>query len=127
MSQTDLVQMSEKHPYPPDKARLNGDIYGRCLPALPMKPFMKAKKQYEVNSSFCLFRPKEPPPDEMVRVRVTHAADVGYSKMTQSVIAHVDEGPSYLHGKNVFLKFYDPLYINPDDLRILRKLYLYPS
>ena len=25
-----------------------------------MKPFIKAKKQYEVNSSSCLFRPKEP-------------------------------------------------------------------
>ena len=117
--------MPEKYSYPPGKPRLNSDIYGRCLPALPMKPFMNAKKQYEVDSSFSLFRPKEPPPDEMVRVRVIHAVDIGCSKMTQSVIAHVDEGPSYLHGKNVFLKFYDPLYINSDDLRILRKLYLY--
>ena len=92
-------QMSEKHPYPAGRAPQLRHFMVVVFPLFPKKPFMKAKEQEEVDSSFCLVHPKELPPDERVRGRVTHAVEVGYSKMTLLVIAYVDEGPSYLPGK----------------------------
>jgi len=113
--------MSQNYPYPPGPSRLKGDYFGRNLPPLPDKPFMKASKLYATNNSFNLYRLQNSPPGiETVRVTVVKPVDVGYSCMSQSVIAQVDEGPPYLQGRTVFIKFYDPLYINPDCLQTIR-------
>src|SRR5271156_76008 len=108
------------YPYPPGPGRLKGDCFGRNLPPLPNKPFMKASKLYAADKSFLLFRPQNSPPGiEAVSVTVVKPVDVGYSCMSQSVLAQVDDGPCNLQGRMVFLKFYDPLYINPDDLETI--------
>jgi hypothetical protein len=82
---------------------------------VPKKRFLSAHKQYEAGTTFKLFRSKEQHVFvEMVLITVLRAVDVGFSTLTQATIARVDEGPSNLLGKEVFLKFYDPLYIHPD-------------
>ena len=113
--------MSQKYPYPPGPRRLKGDCFGRNLPPLPNKPFVKAQKLYATNKSFNLFRPRNPPPGvETVRVTVVNPVDVGYSCMSQPVVVKVDYEPHNLQGQMVFLKFYDSLYINPDFLHTIR-------
>ena len=102
--------MSQKYPYPPGLHRLKGDCFGRNLPPLLNKPFVKAQKLYA--KSFNLFRAQNSPPGvETVRVTVVNPVDVGYSCMSQSIVVQVDDGPRNLQGQTVFLKFYDPLYI----------------
>jgi hypothetical protein len=97
------------------------DWYGRALPAVPKKKFLSAHKQYEAGTNFKLFRSKEQHPFvEIVVITIIRVVDVGFSTLTQAIIARVDEGPSNLLGQNVFLKFYDPPYIHPDDLYTIR-------
>jgi hypothetical protein len=85
-----------------------------------MQPFLTVKSQYAVGRSFWLFRPSARASKEMVLITVVRSVDVGYGKNSQSLIAFVNEGPANLHGKNVFIKFYDPLYLNPDFCKTIR-------
>ena len=113
--------MSQKYPYPPGPRRLKGNCFGRNLPPLPNKPFMKAQKLYTTNKLFNLFRPRNPPSGvETVRVTVVNPIDVDYSCMSQPIVVKVDYEPHNLQGQMVFLKFYDSLYINPDFLHTIR-------
>ena len=104
------------NPYPPGKRSSGVDYFRRQLPPLPSVTSPFPNKFYTVDSSFTLRRPRDPSPSEIVKVTVTEAVDVGWCNLSQSVKARVEDGPQYLLGKEVFLKFFDPLYINPDDL-----------
>src|SRR5208282_6902802 len=108
--------MYQSYPYPPGPARLKGDWRGRVLPPLPNKPFLSAIMQYRPDQVFQLVARGNAPSAELVKVTLLEPTDVGYGNFTQSVKARVTDGPVDLVDKTVFLKFYDPLYINPDDL-----------
>lgn len=113
------VDMYLDEPYPPEK-RSSGDFFGRQLPPLPTKRVCPPEKYYSVDSSFTLSQSKPPPPPpEALKVTIIKATDVGWCKLSQSVCARIDDGPQHWLGKIVFLEFFDPLYINPDDLQTL--------
>ena len=103
----------EYHPlYPPRQARAKGDSCHRPLPPLPNRPFLRVARQYCRDAAFLLIGPN----DAEVRVKVTKPLRVCFSNFAQIVEAVVEEGPSNLHGRLVCLNFFDPLYLNPDDL-----------
>ena len=104
--------MWQRYPYPPD-SRSKGDFYGRDLPSLPSQT-QRPERQYSVNKSFSLRRP-----NENIKITVSKYVDVGFCKFSQAVLATVEEGPDYLQGTTVFVKFYYPLFLNPDDLRAI--------
>ena len=107
---TYLSQATPPHP----------DFYGHHLPALPTKAFPTSNSFYKVNRSFQLTRPINTSPFlEIVKIKVLKKFDVGKFKFSQSVLAHVEEGPHNLNGRDVFVKFFDPLYVNPDDLQTI--------
>ena len=99
-----------RNPYPPEERTSNVDYFGRQLPPLPpTAPF--PHKFYDVDRSLSLHRP-----GQTVQVRVTKAVDVGWCKLSQSFKARVEAGHENLQDKEVFIKIFDPLYINPDDI-----------
>ena len=103
----------EYHPfYPPGQARAKGDSCHRPLPPLPNRPFLRVTRQYCRDAAFLLIGPN----DAEVRVKVIKPLRVCFSNFAQTVEAVVEEGPSNLHGRLVCLNFFDPLYLNPDDL-----------
>ena len=108
--------MYQRYPYPPGAARLKGDWRGRPLPPLPDTPFLTAILQYRPDQTFELFSRDSTHPEKVVKITVIEPTDVGYGKLSQSFKARVIEGPPHLVDKTVFAKFYDPLYINPDDV-----------
>lgn len=108
--------MYQRYPYPPGAARLKGDWRGRPLPPLPDKPFLTAILQYRPDQTFELFSRYSTRHEKVVKITVIEPTDVGYGKLSQSFKARVMEGPPHLVDKTVFAKFYDPLYINPDDV-----------
>ena len=96
------------------------DFYGRLRPALPTKVFPNANSVYKVDNSFQLTRSINTSPFiEIVKIKVLKKVDVGKFKFSQSVLAGVEEGPHNLNGRDVFVKFFDPLYVNPDDLQTI--------
>src|SRR5205809_6352670 len=96
------------------------DFYGRHFPALPTKALPTANSVYKVDSSFQLTRPINTSPFlEIVKIKVLKKVDVGKFKFSQSVLTHVEEGPHNINGRDVFVKFFDPLYVNPDDLQTI--------
>lgn len=105
--------MWQRYPYPPD-SRSKGDFYGRHLPLLPSQSPQRPERQYSINKSFSLTRP-----NEIIKITVSKHVDVGFCKFSQAVLATVHEGPKHLQGTTVFVKFYDPLFLNPDDLRTI--------
>lgn len=105
--------MWQQYPYPPE-SRCKGDFYGRPLPSLPSQTPPRPERQYSVNTSFSLTRP-----NETIKITVSKHVDIGFCKFSQAVLATIEEGPNYLQGKTVFMKFYDPLFVNPDDLQTI--------
>jgi len=103
-------------PYPPEKRSSGRDCFGRTLPRLPTKSPSFPFEIYPVGATFTLRRPKESSPQEIVKVSITKPVDVGWCKLSQAVLGRVNDGPRHLRGQDVFLKFFDPLYLNPDDL-----------
>src|SRR5271156_4099778 len=104
----------DQEPYPPGN-RDKGDCFGRQLPPLPNKA-TKPSKTYAINNTFVLSRPREPPPPEFVKVTIVEPVQIGYSMLNQCLIVQAEEGPRNIHGRYVFIKVYDPLYINPDQI-----------
>lgn len=106
--------------YPSRATPPHRDFYGRLHTALPTKAFPTANSVYKVNNSFQLTRPINTPPFvEFVKIKVLKKVDVGQFKFSQSVLARVEQGPRNLNGRDVFVKFFDPLYVNPDDLKTI--------
>ena len=103
--------MWQRYPYPPE-SRSKGDFYGRDLPSLPSQTPLRPEREYSINKSFSLRRP-----NETIKITISKQVDIGFCKFSQAVLATVEEGPEYLQGTTVFVKFYDPLFLNPDDLR----------
>ena len=96
------------------------DFYGRLHLALPTNAFPTANSAYKVDSSFQLTRSINTSPFvEIVKIKVLKKVDVGKFKFSQSVLARVEEGPHSLNGRDVFVKFFDPLYVDPDDLQTI--------
>lgn len=60
---------------------------------------------------------------ELLQVSIRKCLDIGYNNTNQTVVAQVESGSLSLNGKNVVLKFYDPLYVNPDNLQSRRTLH----
>lgn len=104
----------DQEPYPPGK-RDKGDCFGRPLPPLPNKA-KKPSKMYEINNTFLLSRPREPPPPEFVKVTIVKPVEIGYSMLAQGLVVQAEGGPPNINGRYVFIKVYDPLYINPDQI-----------
>ena len=107
------------YPYPPGPARPSNDIFGRLLPPLPSRTPPHPSSIYEVNAILSLTRPTREKRTETVIVRVVKPLQLGYCLFSQSLLAYVESGPTYLAGQTVFIKVYDPWYINPDDLRTI--------
>lgn len=105
------------YPYPPGPERLSNDIFGRLLPPLPSPTPPHASSVYGVNAILSLTRPTGEKCTETVIIRVVKPLELGYCLFSQSLLAQVESGPTYLTGQTVFIKVYDPWYINPDDLR----------
>jgi hypothetical protein len=106
----------QKYPYPPGK-RDQGDCYNRSLPALPTRPFEAARNVYAKDKVFNLFRRRNHPTPEIIRIQVLEPDTVGYGKLAQTVVAVVEDGPRNLQNRKVVVKFFDPLYLNPDSLQ----------
>ena len=125
---TSNFEMDPKPSYPPHPGNAGKDFYGRSLPPLPTKPYLSARKQYKVGTSFRLSRPINTPPYlEFVVVKIVKIVDVAKFNYVQSVHAQVEEGPRHLVGKDVFLKIFDSLYVNPDDLETICTLWIHLS
>ena len=104
-----------RYAYPPEARGSGRDYFGRPLPPLPSKTPKGPRFQYAINKSFSLKTP-----NQVVTVTVVKHLDVAFSNFSQAVLANIEDGLSDLAGKQVFLKFYDPLFLNPDDLQSIR-------
>ena len=105
----------QKYPYPPGK-RDQGDCYNRPLPGLPTRPFEAARNVYAKGKVFNLLRPRNHLTPEIIRIQILEPDTVGYGKFAQTVVAVIEDGPQNLQNKKVVVKFFDPLYLNPDSL-----------
>lgn len=105
------------YPYPPGPERPSNEIFGRVLPPLPSPTPPHASSVYGVNTILSLTRPTGGKRTETVMIRVVKPLELGYCQFSQSLLAQVESGPTHLSGQTVFVKIYDPWYINPDDLR----------
>ena len=101
----------DQRPYPPGE-RDKGDYFGRQLPPLPNKAKLPSKT-YAINNTFLLSRPGPP---ELIKVTIVKPIQNGYSMLAQSLVVKTEGGLPNLNGKHVFIKVYDPLYINPDQI-----------
>jgi hypothetical protein len=104
------------YPYPYGQA-LPKDFLGRKLPPLPSQKPPLPSSVYHVNRTMTLRRPTGGPRAmQSVSVKIARSIDVGYNRSTQSVLVDVEVGPPSLVGKRLFMKVYDPLYVDLDDL-----------
>jgi len=106
-----------QHPYPPGSSRFKGDSRGRPLPPLPTQPFLKAIATYRSDQSLDLV--PQDPATNIVKIVVAEPVDVGYGNFSQNIKAVLVNGLSDLVNKLVYVKFYDPMYINPDDVKTI--------
>ena len=95
------------------------DSLHRRLPSMPKtKPL--AKSTYDVGATFQITRPSSTHPFiEILQIKLLQPGHVGDNRTSQSFVAHVEDGPRRFKGMNVFIKVYDPLYINPDHLKTI--------
>src|SRR5271154_866127 len=95
------------------------DSYGRPLPPMPTtKP--RAESTYRVDRTFQITRPSGTYPFiEILDIKILKAVDVGNECTNQCFIAQVEKGPRHLNGLSVFIKLFDPLYVNPDYLKTI--------
>src|SRR5271170_1061409 len=93
------------------------DSYGRPLPPMPTtKP--RAESTYRVDRTFQITRPSGTYPFiEILEIKILKAVDVGNNCTNQCFIAQVEKGPSRLNQLPVFIKIFDPVYVNPDYLK----------
>jgi len=101
----------ETTPYPPGQ-REQGDCYGRILPRLSNAPFPRAAIHYAPGNTFTLTNLDTGD----VSIQIDKQVSVGYGLFPQTVIGTVLNGPEHVKGKTLLFKFYDPLYLNPDDV-----------
>jgi len=87
---------------------------------MPAKNFPSAESAYKLGNIFQITRPKDTDPSiEILTIKVTKTIEVANKMNPQSFLAQVEEGPNDLSGKTVFIKVYDPLYVNPDHLKTI--------
>jgi hypothetical protein len=90
---------------------------GIPLPLMPSKPILRAAYQYERGQQFTLCsNPKTPVPEEVVIIKVEKPISIGYGYVSQIVLAKMESGSNDIVGKMVIVKFFDPLYLCPDNL-----------
>ena len=108
-------QLVLSNPYPPARRASGLDAFGRQLPLLPSKSPPYPHQVYTVNMKLSLTHTNDPV-SKVVVVAIKDVIDVGWCKYSQSFLTHVDSGPKPIQGKTVFLKVFDPLFFNPDEL-----------
>ena len=96
------------------------DFFKRSLPHLPTKDPGSPRDFYAPGKSFTLCRPRNIPSDS-IKIKIVKCVDVYFKNFSQAVTAVVINGPAYWVGKTIFVKFYDPLYVSPDDLQTLTR------
>jgi hypothetical protein len=94
------------------------DFFKRSLPPLPTKNPGNPREFYSAGKSFTLRRLQNRP-DDVIEIRIVNCVEVYFKNFSQAVTAVVTKGPAYWVGKTIFAKFYDPLYVSPDDLQTL--------
>lgn len=97
------------------------DFFKRSLPPLPSKFPGNPSELYVPQKVLSLRRPPDKPGPPL-KVAIRQAVDCYFGNFSQTCVATVVEGPQYWVGKPVFLKLYDPLFINPDDLRCTSRI-----
>src|SRR5271154_685820 len=96
------------------------DSHGRPLPPMPTKKSPRAESTYCVDRTFQIKRPSGSYPFiEILDIKILTAVDVGNNRTNQCFIAQVEKGPSRLNQHPVFIKVFDPLYVNPDYLQTI--------
>jgi len=102
--------------YPPSK-RDKGDFFGRRLPPMLQK-YLHPRATYAEGNSLLLSSPRNTPPPESIKVKITKPIDIGFVHLSQCVLAQVEDGPPHLHSRTLFLKIFDSQYVNPDDIQV---------
>jgi hypothetical protein len=94
---------------------------GMPLPLMPSQPILRAAYQYQPNSRFALCtHPHTPAKNDVVVITVQKPIKIGYGCVSQVVLATVESGRDELVGKTVIVKFFDPLYLIPENLSFVR-------
>jgi hypothetical protein len=88
---------------------------------MPRKPVIKAAHQYGAVGQVLKLFPHErntiSAEDKTgVWVEVMRAVETGYGNKTQTVLATVKLGRKEIQGKTVILRFYDTVYVSPEQL-----------
>jgi hypothetical protein len=104
-------EQQEEMPYPPGQ-RDHGDCSGRVLPPLPNTPFIKATLHCTLGTVLTLAKLL----GEDLTVRIDAQVSVGYDRCPQAVLGTVLGGPKSMKKRTFLFKFYDPLYLNPDNV-----------
>lgn len=107
------------YPYPLGLKCPGTDFFGRLLPSLPSRIPPHPAIIYGAGSIHTITRPAGGTRIETVTLRVVKPIEVGFCQFAQSILAQVDSGPQDLVGRTVFVKIFDSLYVNPDDLLTL--------
>jgi len=113
----------EKSRYLPPNFPTTGDC-GTLLPRMPEMLVKNCILQYGPDVQLKLFpheRNKISGVEEEngVDVRIIQPLDIGYGKKQQTVIATVQSGREEIRGKTVVLRFFDTVYISPDQLPLI--------
>ena len=91
------------------------------LPLMPSKPILRAAYQYEKDRRFALCSHSNTPVHEDATIiKVQKPISIAYGYVSQIVLATVESGREDIVGKTVIAKFFDPLYLIPDNLSFVR-------
>ena len=96
------------------------DFYHRLLPPMATEQFPSVQSVYKLGNIFQITRPKNTHPFiEILKIKVIKPIEVADEMNSQSFLAQIEDGPSHFNGRTVFIKVYDPLYVNPDHLKTI--------
>ena len=97
---------------------------GTVLPRMPEMRVKHCLLQYGPNIVHKLFphqRNKNPSEAEEngVDIQITQPLEIGYGHKQQTVVATVQNGREEIRGKDVVLRFFDPVYVSPEQVRLI--------
>ena len=105
-------------------SRPTTDANGFPLPLMPIVKVKNACYVYGPGETFRLHQTNTvlastDSPDDVFDVKIVKPLQVGYGMNSQVVVAEVQRGPERIRGKRVVLRIFDPLYVSPDQLRMI--------
>jgi len=101
---------------------------GIPLPLMPSKPILRAAYQYEKGRHITLCsNPAALIEGIAIVVKIEKPISIGHGQFSQVVLAVVDSGRNDLVGKHVIIRFFDPLYLDPDNLTFVSVVSTFPS